>query len=167
MRDCSEQGKSAPENRAQNNDHLAGIAVGQRPGEGCRDHVEAKKGAGQVAHLCVGEMEFVLHQRLHGKQNRTVDVVKEVQRREQDERGPRIKFRRGHSGEEIYHERFTALLSLLSGRNSAWIPNEEVKSLSQRSLRKAAEIAEQRPSQKSSFTSHFSLSALASVLRSP
>jgi hypothetical protein len=29
-------------------------------------------------------MEFTLHQRLHGKQNRTVDVVEKIQRREQD-----------------------------------------------------------------------------------
>src|SRR5579872_1410571 len=96
MRDRSQQSKTAPENCAQNDDQLARIPVSKRSGKWRRYHVKAQKRAGEITHLRVSQMEFALHQRLHRKQNRTVDVVEEIQRREQNERSPGIKFRRGH-----------------------------------------------------------------------
>src|ERR1700731_4376382 len=100
VRNRSEQRKAAPEDRSQNNDHFAGIAVSQRPRKRGSDHVKAEKGACKISNLRVAEMEFTLHQRLYRKQNRAVDIVEQVQRREQDERGPGIKFRRGHLAKE-------------------------------------------------------------------
>ena len=68
-------------------------------------------------------MEFTLHQRLHRKQNRTIDVVEQVQRREQNERSPGIKFRLGHLAKEYI-------------TTQERIKNQEKKKIfSQRSLR--------------------------------
>ena len=48
---------------------LARIAIGQRSHEGRREHVETKKGAGQLSNLRVADMKLILHQRLHRKQH--------------------------------------------------------------------------------------------------
>jgi hypothetical protein len=96
VRNRSEQGKATPENRAQNDDQLARIPVSKRSGEGRRDHVKTEKRAGEITYLRVGEMKFALHQWLYCEQNRTVNIVKEIQRREQAKRGPRIKSRLRH-----------------------------------------------------------------------
>src|SRR5580692_10152684 len=100
MGDGGEEGERAPEDRSENDDLFARIPVSQRPGKRRGDHVEAEKRAGKVSDLRIGEMEFALHQRLHRKQHRTVDVVKQVQRRQQSQRGPGIKFRLGHLAKE-------------------------------------------------------------------
>ncbi len=94
------KGQSAPENSAQDDDQLARIAIGQRAHEWRGHHVEQQKGAGEISDLSVGELEFVLHQRLHCKQHGTINVVQKVQRRQDDERGPGIEFALGHLAKE-------------------------------------------------------------------
>src|SRR5262249_40431268 len=84
----------------ENDDFLARIPVGKRASKGRGDHVETQKGAGQVTDLGVGEMKFTLHQRLHGKQNRAVDIVQQVQRGEKNERGAGIEFGFAHLPKE-------------------------------------------------------------------
>src|SRR5579864_6746350 len=96
---CEER-KSAPEDRAQNDDHFARVPVGKRTGKGRGNHVKAEKSAREISDLGVGEMKFGLHQRLHRKQHRTVDVVQQVQRRQQNQRRPRVEFRLGHLAKE-------------------------------------------------------------------
>src|ERR1019366_696137 len=91
-----EQSQSAPENRAEHDDPLARIAVGQRADKWRRDHIEPEEGAGEISHLSIGEMEFRLHQRLHGKQHRAVNVIQQVQRGQQGQRRAGIEFGRRH-----------------------------------------------------------------------
>ena len=67
VRKSSKQRQRAPEHRTEHDDPLARIAVGERTDKGRRDHIEPEKGAGEITHLSVGEMELGLHQRLHGK----------------------------------------------------------------------------------------------------
>jgi hypothetical protein len=50
--------------------------------------------------LRVGQMEFILHHGLYGKQDRTVNVVQQIERSEQDQRSARIEFVLGHLGRE-------------------------------------------------------------------
>ena len=100
MGDRRQQRQSAPEEGAENDDQLARIAVGQRPGERRRDHVEAQKSASQIAHLSIAEMKLGLHQRLHREQHGTVNVIQQVERGKQTERRPGIEFRRGHLAKE-------------------------------------------------------------------
>src|SRR5579872_7097891 len=117
MRDRSQQSKTAPENCAQNDDQLARVPVSKRSGKWRRYHVKPQKRAGEISHLRVGEMEFTLHQRLHREQNRTVDVVEEIQRREQDERAPGIKFCLRHLAKK-YITIALRHCEFFSGRNS-------------------------------------------------
>ncbi len=108
MRDRGQQGEAAPENGAQNDDQLARVAVGQGSDKGRGDHVENQKGAGQISQLSVAEVKFVPHQGLHRKQDGAVDVVEKVQRGQQDQRRPGIKFALGHLGKE-YNTEFHSL----------------------------------------------------------
>ena len=98
--DRRQQCQPAPEHSPQHDNQLARVAVSQRADKGRGHHVEQQKGAGQISDLGIGEMKFALHQRLHRKQHRSVDVVEEVQRRQDDERGPGIEFALGHLAKE-------------------------------------------------------------------
>src|SRR5271170_4437307 len=65
MRDRGQEGERAPEDGAENDYFLSRIAVGEWTGKRRGDHVKAKKRAGKISDLRIGEMEFALHQRLH------------------------------------------------------------------------------------------------------
>ena len=108
--DSRHQSQPTPEHRAQNDDQLARVAVSQRADKRRRDHVEQQKSAGEISNLGVGELEFGLHQRLHREQHGAVNVVEEIQRGQQDQRGPGIEFAFGHLGRNITCARFSALL---------------------------------------------------------
>ena len=95
-----QQREAAPEDRSQHDDELARIAVCQRANERRGHHVEAQERAGEIADLRLGEVELVLHQRLHREQHVAVDIIQQVQRREHDQRGARLEFRGGHRSSE-------------------------------------------------------------------
>ena len=107
--DRSQQCKAAPENCAQHDDELAGIAVGKRPHKGRGHHVEAQKRAGEIADLGLGHMKLILHQRLNREQHVAIHVVEQVQRGQHDQRGARMKFGGGHGSSEYNMARGAAL----------------------------------------------------------
>ena len=107
--DRGHQSQPAPEHCAQDDDQLARIAVRQRADKRRGHHVEQQESAGEISNLCVGEVEFGLHQRLHREQHGAVNVVEEVQRGQQDQRGPGIEFALGHLGRNITCSRFSPL----------------------------------------------------------
>ena len=94
------QRQATPEHRPQHDDQLARVAIGERSDEWRGHHVEHQKRAGEISNLGVAEVKFALHQRLHRKQYRPVDVVEKVQRRQEYERGPGIEFARSHLAKE-------------------------------------------------------------------
>ena len=96
MSEGGEQRQSAPENCAEHDDPLARIAIRQRTDKWRRDHIEPEESAGEISHLRVAEVELRLHQRLHGKQYRAVNVVQKVQRGQQGQRRSGIEFGRRH-----------------------------------------------------------------------
>src|SRR5579864_2231093 len=107
---CREQGERAPEQCTQDDDELARIAVGQRPYEGRRDHVEPEKGAGQIANLGIRQVKLVLHQRLHREQHIAVRIVEQIERSQDNQRRARVKVVLSHkSSEYSTADRFTPL----------------------------------------------------------
>jgi len=100
VRDRGQESERAPEDSTQRNNQLARIAVGKRAGNRRGNHVENQEGAGQISDLRVGETEFILHHGLYGKQDRTVNIVQQIERCEQDQRSARIEFVLGHLGRE-------------------------------------------------------------------
>ena len=100
MGESGQQREPAPEDCSQHDDQLARIAVRQRADEWRGDHVEAQEGAGEIADLGLGQVKFVLHQRLYREQYVAVDIVQQVQRREHDQRGAWLQFRGSHRSSE-------------------------------------------------------------------
>src|SRR2546426_10719934 len=100
MSNRGEQRESTPKNGTQHNDYLARVPVREGTRKGRSDHVEQKECAGQITNLCIREVELRLHQRLHCEQHRVVNVVEQVQRREQRQSGSRIEFGGGHVAKE-------------------------------------------------------------------
>src|SRR6185437_7354948 len=100
MRNRSEQGQAAPEDRSQNDNQFSRIAIRQRPHKRRRNHVEAKKGASQISNLLFGEMKLILHQRLYRKQHIAVRVIEQIERRQNDQRRPRLHIALGHWSRE-------------------------------------------------------------------
>src|SRR5580700_3940965 len=101
MSERGEQREPAPEERAQNDDELARIAVGQRTDKRRSHHVETQKCAGKIANLRLGKVELVLHQWLHREQHVAVRIVEQIERREYDQRRAWLQFRGGHGVERI------------------------------------------------------------------
>ena len=95
-----EQSRATPNQSSGDDDPLAREAQRKRPHERRRTHVEDEEDAGQKAEGRVAAMELRFDQVLYGKQHGTVDVIEQVQRRQQRQCRPRIEFRRGHRSSE-------------------------------------------------------------------
>src|SRR6266496_2440288 len=100
MSNSCEQGKSAPENSPDHDDEFPRITVRQGTDKRRCDHVAEQEGAGQISHLCFVDVEFVLHQRLHGIQDIPVNIVQQVQRGEYCQRCLGVEVRLGHGSSE-------------------------------------------------------------------
>ena len=86
VRHRRQQCRRRPEQRPHAHDQAARIAVGQPARQRSGHHVAEEKRRGQQPELGIRAGKFALHQRLHGKQHRAVDVVHEVQRRQNHQR---------------------------------------------------------------------------------
>ena len=95
-----QQREPAPEHRAQHDDEFPRVAVRQRPHKRRRQHVEAQKRAGQISNLHIGQMKFVLHQRLHRKQHAAIHVIEQIESRQDNQRGAGLEIGLGHGSGE-------------------------------------------------------------------
>jgi len=66
------------------------VSVGEQAHNGRRHHIAEKERGGQKPELGVAAVEFRLHQRLHRKQHRAVNVVEEIQRGQQQQSQTRV-----------------------------------------------------------------------------
>jgi len=87
--DGAEQGCAAPDERSCGHDPLAGVAVGKPSYRRGSHHVTDEECRGEKADLRVIDVEFFLDERLHCIEHVAIDVVQEVQRREQQQSGDR------------------------------------------------------------------------------
>ena len=100
VRHRREQGKPAPENRAQEDDQFARVTIGQRPHERRRNHVETQEGTGQESNLSETKMKIFLNQLLHGKQHAAIRVIQQIQRRQYEKCTVRLEILPGHRSSE-------------------------------------------------------------------
>ena len=104
-RDGGEQSGPAPDQGPGDDDALAREAHRKRPHEGRRAHVKNEENAGEQAERRVAAMELRFNQILYCEQHGAVDVIEQVQRRQERQRGARIEFRRGHRSSEYSMEK--------------------------------------------------------------
>ena len=71
------QGRDAPQQSAGNYQWFTLEAVAKPAGHWRRYHVGDEEGIGQGAHSLVADAEFLLHQRLHTRQNIAIDKIEE------------------------------------------------------------------------------------------
>src|SRR5512142_2903462 len=87
MRYGREKCCAAPDQGADDHDAASLEPVGQGTDERRGAHIAPDEGGRQEAKLGIGTVELGLYERLYREQHRTVDIVDEVQGRE-DEQGP-------------------------------------------------------------------------------
>src|ERR1035438_7851089 len=99
-RDGGEQSGPTPHQSPGNDDALAREAQRKRPHEGGRAHIKNEEDAGEQAEGRVAAMELRFNQILYREQHGAIDVIEQVQRREERQCRARIEFRRGHRSSE-------------------------------------------------------------------
>ena len=100
MRDRGQQRKAAPENAAQSDDELARITDRQRPNKRRSHHVEDKECACQITKLRLRQLKLNLHQWLNRIQDRSVNVVDQVERGQHYQRSGGLELGLRHRSSE-------------------------------------------------------------------
>ena len=100
VRERCEQRGCAPNQRPHDDDWLSRKSACQGAHKWRSAHVEDKKDAGEHAEGSIAAVEFRLDQILHCEQHGAVDVVQQIQRGQQGQRGAGIKFRGSHRTSE-------------------------------------------------------------------
>src|SRR5260370_30101838 len=97
--DRGEQSCGAPKDRAEEDQRVAREAVGEIAENGSGDHIADKKRGGQKAEIGIGGVKFLFYKRLNGEEDGAVDIIEEIQGRQQREGQARVQF--GSHGESL------------------------------------------------------------------
>src|SRR6185312_13809175 len=112
MHQPGQQGKTTPDNNAENDNLFPGEAISKASDQRSREHVTEEKCADNQPVLLVIDPEFILHQRLDADHRIAINVIEQVESGKDCQHGIRIGFAR-HAVASLYRDTETLPLMTL------------------------------------------------------